>query len=115
MLQPSAPRTAAAPIGLRASGRRTILKSMADEPENLTLKMLREMRAEIQERDEKRAMEIAKVHADVSRGNSAVAQLQADLAKMHADVMEAKALALEIVLKFRSLDKRVEKLEGTPA
>jgi hypothetical protein len=88
---------------------------MADEPENLTLKLLREMRAEIQERDEKRAMEIAKVHADVSRGNSAVAQLQADLAKMHADVMEAKALALEIVLKFRSLEKRLEKLEGTSA
>jgi hypothetical protein len=81
---------------------------MVDEPENLTLKMLRELRAEIQERDEKRAMEIAKVHADVSRVNSAVAQLQ-------ADVMEVKAIALEIVLKFRSLENRVEKLEGAPA
>jgi hypothetical protein len=84
---------------------------MTDEPENLTLALLREMRAEIQERDEKRAMEIAKVHADVSRGNSAVAQLQADLAKMHADVMEVKALALEIVLKFRGLERRVQSLE----
>jgi hypothetical protein len=56
-------------------------------------------------------MEIAKVHADVSRGNSAVAQIQADLAKMHADFMEVKALALEIVLQFRSLERRVENLE----
>lgn len=88
---------------------------MADEPENLTLKLLREMRAEIQERDEKRGLEIAKVHADVSRGNSSLAQIQADQAKMHADVMEVKALALEIVLKFRSLERRVEALESAPA
>jgi hypothetical protein len=87
---------------------------MADEPENLTLALLREMRAEMREREEKQAMELARVRADVSRGNSTLAQIQADLAKTQADVLEVKALALEIVLKFRSLEKRVEHLEGAP-
>ena len=39
---------------------------MADEPENLTLKLLREMRAEIKERDELIAAELSAIRSETA-------------------------------------------------
>ena len=51
---------------------------MADEPENLTLKLLREMRAEMREGFEKAFGDLAELRGSVSELQVAVAAVRAD-------------------------------------
>ena len=77
---------------------------MVDETENLTLKLLQGVRADIaalsrgiDERFEKLGAEIARVQADVSR--------------MQADVSETKAISREIAVRLTLLEKRISAVE----
>ena len=64
---------------------------MADEPENLTLRLLQEMRAEMRDGFEKMAAETGRVHADLKGDVAALrldlSRVDASVAKMHADVL----------------------------
>ena len=82
--QPPNPGPASSPIGIELAGR--FLKEqdqrMTDEPENLTLALLREMRAEIQERDERILGELADIRSDMREVKLAVALLEVRTGKM---------------------------------
>lgn len=91
---------------------------MADEPENLVLRHLQEMRAEMRDGFEKSAAEVASVHADL-KGDVAslrldLSRVDASVAKMHAEVLATKSLVLDVVVKLTALERRVSALEDAP-
>lgn len=88
---------------------------MADQTENLTLRLLQEMRAEMRDGFEKAAAETGRVYADL-KGD--VAALRVDLsrvdtsvAKVHAEVLATKSLVLDVVVKLTALERRVSTME----
>ena len=84
---------------------------MADEPENDTLRLLQEIRAEMREGFEKAAAETARVHADLA----AAIRHNAKVSKVHAEVLATKSLVLDVVVKLTALERRVSALEDAPA
>jgi hypothetical protein len=61
---------------------------MADEPENLILRMLREMRTEMRERDEKLSVELAAIKAETAHIPT-IAEEVAALGVQVADIKES--------------------------
>jgi hypothetical protein len=87
---------------------------MTDEPENLVLRHLQEIRAEVREGFEKSAAEVARVHADVAEVRADQARADAKMARIHADVLATKSLVLDVVVKLTALERRVFVLEDAP-
>jgi hypothetical protein len=85
---------------------------MVDEPENLTLRLLQEMRAEMHDGFEKTAAEVARVHADVAEVRADQARADAKMARMHADVLATKSLVLDMVVKLTALERRTSTMES---
>lgn len=77
---------------------------MTTEPENHTLRLLQEIRAEVREGFEKAAAETARIHAELSAGQS----------RTHNEVLATKSLMLDVVVKLTALERRVSKLEDEP-
>jgi hypothetical protein len=86
---------------------------MTGEPENHTLRLLQEIRAEMRDGFEKSAAEIGRVHADVAEVKADLARTNVKLTQMHADVLGTKSLVLDVVVKLTALERRVSKLEDT--
>lgn len=73
---------------------------MADEPENLTLKLLREMRAEIKERDELIAAELSAIRSETAHIPGIAAEVaalgvQAEDIKESLSIIEGRLVRLE--------------------
>jgi hypothetical protein len=85
--------------------------TMADDPAQIVLHQLREMRAEIKDGFEKSAAEVARIHADVGAVKADIARTNLTVTQMHADVLATKSLVLDVVIKLTALEKRVQKLE----
>ena len=88
---------------------------MADEPENLVLHHLRELRAEIDKRFTKLEGDIAALKTDTAR----IENIDATITRMHADVVDAKATGKEVAVRLTlvehrlgSFDRRLERIEG---
>ena len=88
---------------------------MAEETENHTLALLREIRAEMREGFEKSAAEVARVHADVAEVRADQARADAKMARIHADILATKSLMLDAVVKLTALERRVSTLEDASA
>jgi ribosomal protein L9 len=74
---------------------------MADEAENHTLALLREMRAEIRERFEKVDAEAA----------AAKAELKAEVLKLRAEVAEGTSAVKSVALRLTLIEQRLKDLE----
>ena len=86
----------------------------AGKVENHTLVLLREIREEIRERDEKLQAQIARVHVEMAenaeRLQAGVASVQAGMANMHVDVLEAKASSKEVAVRLTLVEKRLSSM-----
>lgn len=83
------------------------------DPENHTIRLLQEIRAEMREGFEKSAADVARVHADVADVKADQAHADAKMARIHADVLVTKSLVLDVVVKLTALERRVTTLEET--
>jgi len=92
---------------------------MADEPENLTLKLLREMRAENRERHEKLEARLAKIEDGLASVKTDTSQIAAEVARLgvQAEDIKAEVLACRADVagadrvRLTNLEKRVKALE----
>lgn len=73
---------------------------MADEPENLTMRLLQEIRSEMREGFEKAFGDLAALRKDTSGLQGAVSELQHEVAAMRVDQRRANEL-LERSVRFR--------------
>ena len=85
---------------------------MADEPENLTLKLLREMRGEMREGFEKAFGDLAELKRDVSELQIAVAATRTDTGVIKADVEDIKETARLIEGRLVRLEKHAGLLKA---
>jgi hypothetical protein len=74
---------------------------MADEPENHTLALLREMRAEIRDRFEKVDAEAAATKAE----------LKSEILKLRAEVAEGNSAVKGVALRLTLIEQRLKDLE----
>ena len=80
---------------------------MADEPENLTLRLLQEMRAE-------NAAFRVEVRGSFEKVAAETARVRAEVAEVKADVLATKSLVFDVVVKLTALERRVSVLEDAP-
>jgi hypothetical protein len=85
---------------------------MTDEPENLTLKLLREMRAEMREGFEKAFGDLAELRGSVSELQIAVAATRADIGVIKGDVEDIKETARLIEGRLVRLEKHAGLLKA---
>ena len=78
---------------------------MADEPENLTLKLLRELRADMLKGFQQTVESFEKVYLRMAELNTKIAGLQKEVA-------EQNQLTREVVLRLTAHDKRFEDHRG---
>jgi predicted nuclease with TOPRIM domain len=69
---------------------------MTDEPENLTLKLLREIRGEMREGFEKAFGDLAELRGSVSELRGSVSDLQVSVAAMRADQNRANEMLEQV-------------------
>ena len=84
---------------------------MADEPENHTIRLLQEMRAEMKERFDKSDAAIAELQGAVTELQVAVAATRADLGIVKDDVGALKESAHIIEHDISGIKMRVERIE----
>jgi hypothetical protein len=84
---------------------------MTDGPENLTLTLLREMRAEMQRGFHEMRRESALIREEMDRRDTENAAI---LNALVSDVAKVKEAVLEFVIEIGRLKKRVERLEDRP-
>ena len=84
---------------------------MTDEPENLTLKLLREMRAEMREGFEKAFGDLTELRGSVSELRGSVSELQIALAATRTDIGVIKADVEDIKETARLIEGRLVRLE----
>lgn len=84
---------------------------MADEPENHTIRLLQEMRAEMRVRFDKSDTAIAELQGTVTELQVAVAATRADLGIVKDDVGALKESAQIIEHDISGIKMRVERIE----
>jgi predicted phage gp36 major capsid-like protein len=77
---------------------------MVDEPENHTLALLREIRAEMRERFEEMRERFEKVDADA-------AATKGEVLKLRADVAEGTAVVKDVAVRLTLIEKRLNAME----
>ncbi|MFZ1106717.1 MAG: hypothetical protein WAN43_00025 [Rhodomicrobium sp.] len=77
---------------------------MADEPENHTLALLREMRAEMRERFQEMHERFEKVDADA-------AGTKAEILKLRVEVAEGTSAVKGVALRLTLIEQRLKDLE----
>jgi hypothetical protein len=99
-------------LGLPGAGRAHYSRRMADEPENLTLKLLREMRGEMREGFEKAFGDLAELRGSVSELQIALAATRTDIGVIKADVEDIKETARLIEGRLVRLEKHAGLLKA---
>jgi len=84
---------------------------MTDEPENLTLKLLREMRAEMREGFEKAFGDLEKLSGSVSELQVAVAALSVDLKETKRTVEQVHETQKNQGARLNAIDGRLALIE----
>jgi chromosome segregation ATPase len=85
---------------------------MTDEPENLTLRLLQEMRAEMREGFEKAFGDLAELRGSVSELQIALAATRTDIGVIKADVEDIKETARLIEGRLVRLEKHAGLLKA---
>lgn len=98
---------------IRARGE--VMTEETERPENHTLRLLQEIRAEMRDGFEKSAAEVARVHADVAEVRADQARADVKMTRIAADVLATKSLVLDVVVKLTALERRVSVLENAPS
>jgi len=85
---------------------------MTDEPENLTLKLLREIRGEMREGFEKAFGDLAELRGSVSELRGSVSDLQVSVAAMRADQGRANELLEQVHEVQKNQGARLNVIDG---
>ena len=85
---------------------------MTDEPENMTLKLLREMRAEMREGFEKAFGDLAELRGSVSELGGSVSELQLSVAAMRADQNRANEILEQVHEVQKNQGARLNVIDG---
>ena len=85
---------------------------MADEPENLTLKLLREIRGEMREGFEKAFGDLAELRGSVSELRGSVSDLQHEVAAMRVDQGRTNELLEKVHDTQQNHGARLNAIEG---
>jgi predicted nuclease with TOPRIM domain len=85
---------------------------MTDEPENLTLKLLREMRSEMREGFEKAFGDLTELRGSVSELRGSVSDLQVSVAAMRADQGRANELLEQVHEVQKNQGARLNVIDG---
>jgi predicted nuclease with TOPRIM domain len=85
---------------------------MADEPENMTLKLLREMRDEMREGFEKAFGDLAELRKDTSGLQGAVSELQHEVAAMRVDQRRTNDLLEQVHKPQANHGARLNAIDG---
>jgi hypothetical protein len=88
---------------------------MAEEPENLTLKLLRELRAEMREGFEKAFGELAALRGSMSELQIAVAATRADVGIIKQDVEKIGEIQANQGARLNAIDGRLGIIENAHA
>ena len=85
---------------------------MADEPENMTLVLLREMRTEMREGFEKAFGDLAELRGFVSELHGSVSDLQVSVAAMRADQNRANEILEQVHKTQQNHGARLNAIDG---
>ena len=85
---------------------------MTDEPENLTLALLREIRGEIREGFEKAFGDLAELRGFVSELHGSVSDLQVSVAAMRADQNRANEILEQVHKTQQNHGARLNAIDG---
>jgi small-conductance mechanosensitive channel len=85
---------------------------MNDEPENLTLKLLREMRAEMREGFEKAFGDLAELRGSVSELQVAITAIRADQGRTNELLEQVRKTQQNHGARLNAIDGRLALIEG---
>jgi hypothetical protein len=85
---------------------------MGDEPENLTLKLLREIRGEMREGFEKAFRDLAELRGFVSELHGSVSDLQVSVGAMRADQNRANEILEQVHEVQKNQGARLNVIDG---
>jgi chromosome segregation ATPase len=85
---------------------------MTDEPENLTLALLREIRGEMREGFEKAFGDLAELRGSVSQLQGSVSELQVAVAALSVDLKETKKTVEQVHETQKNQGARLNAIDG---